>query len=86
MHKGRPLTNPMMITSTDGNIVSVMGPCFAVGKNSDAYILNNMFKSAEGVVDWLNENDKYLFLIVGFAMHAVETITDFGLCMRCQNF
>lgn len=56
MHKGRPLTNPMMITSTDGYIVSVMGPCFAVGKNSDAYILNNMFNSAEGIVDWLNEN------------------------------
>lgn len=56
MHKGCPLTNPMMITSTDGYIVSVMGPCFAVGKNSDSYILNNMFNSAEGIVDWLNEN------------------------------
>lgn len=58
MHKGLPLTNPMMITSTDGYIVSVMGPCFASGKSSDAYTLNNMFKSAEGIiVDWLNEND-----------------------------
>lgn len=51
----------MMITSTDGYIVSVMGPCFAVGKNSDAYTLNNMFKSAEGIVDWLNENDIFIF-------------------------
>lgn len=54
MHKGRPLIKPMMITSTDWYIVSVLGHVLQQVK------LNNMaLMNAEGIVDWLNENDIY---------------------------
>lgn len=58
-----------MITSTDGYKVSVIGPFFADGKNSDAYIQNIMLKyNVEGMFDWLNKDDIFIFLTDGFSM------------------
>lgn len=43
MHKRRPLLKPMMIVSTTGYIVSVLGPYLADPKNNDSSILNHSF-------------------------------------------
>lgn len=45
MHKNRPLVKPMMVTTTDGYILGVIGPFYADGKNNDASILENMITS-----------------------------------------
>ena len=58
MHKGRPLIKPMMIGSTDGYIVSAMGPYLADTKDNDASIIKHiLLNNREGVVDWLHPSD-----------------------------
>lgn len=42
-HKGRPLVKPMVIVSTTGYFISVIGPYFA--KDNDATILNHIMES-----------------------------------------
>lgn len=42
MHKNHPLVKPMIIVTSTGYIVDVFGPYFAVGKNNDTNILNNL--------------------------------------------
>uniref|UniRef100_K1RAW0 DDE Tnp4 domain-containing protein n=1 Tax=Magallana gigas TaxID=29159 RepID=K1RAW0_MAGGI len=42
MHKHRPLVKPMMVVTTTGYIVSVLGPYLADSKNNDASILRHM--------------------------------------------
>ena len=43
MHKGRPLVKPMVIVSTSGYYISVLGPYLA--RNNDASILNHIMKT-----------------------------------------
>lgn len=45
MHKHRPLIKPMMVVTTTGYIVSILGPYLADGKNNDARILQHMIKT-----------------------------------------
>ncbi|KAH3728095.1 hypothetical protein DPMN_054042 [Dreissena polymorpha] len=42
MHKHRPLVKPMIVVSTTGYIISILGPYLADGKNSDANILKHI--------------------------------------------
>lgn len=53
------------------------GHIFADGKNSNAHISSNILNSnAEGMVDWLNEDD--IFILDRRFRDAVKTITEFG--------
>ena len=45
MHKRRQLFKPMVVVTTTGYIVSVLGPYFSDGKNNDASILNHFLKN-----------------------------------------
>ncbi|CAF1556584.1 unnamed protein product [Rotaria magnacalcarata] len=57
-HKGRPLVKTMMIVSTDGYIVSMLGPYFADYKNNDATITKNIiYNNKEDILDWLKPDD-----------------------------
>lgn len=57
-HKNRPLVKPMVIVSTTGYIVSVLGPYFADHKNNDASILKHNFQTnMENIKDWLQQDD-----------------------------
>lgn len=44
LHKHRPLVKPMMVVTTSGYIVSVLGPYLSDSKNNDAGIHNHMIK------------------------------------------
>ena len=56
MHKYRPLVKPMVIVTTTGHFVSIMGPYLA--KNNDSSILNHMIKqNVDAIKEYLNEND-----------------------------
>jgi hypothetical protein len=44
-HKHRPLVKPMILCTTDGYILAVLGPYLADGKNSDACIFVHQFES-----------------------------------------
>jgi hypothetical protein len=61
MHKARPLVKPMVIVTTTGYFVTVMGPYFADSKNNDASILNHMLKtSTEEIRDFIQEDDIFV--------------------------
>jgi hypothetical protein len=45
VHKHRPLVKPMILCTTDGYIIAVLGPYLADGKNSDAGIFVHQFES-----------------------------------------
>lgn len=54
MHKRRPLLKPMMIVSTTGYIVSVLGPYLADPKNNDSSILNHsILSNTEEIQRWI---------------------------------
>lgn len=45
VHKGKPLVKPMVIVTTTGYFVTVMGPYLADSRNNDASILNHIMNS-----------------------------------------
>ena len=58
MHKGRPLVKTMTIVSTDGYIVSMLGPYFSDYKNNDAEITKHIiYNNREDILDWMKPND-----------------------------
>ena len=59
IHKGRPLVKPMVIVSTTGYFVSVLGPYFA--KDNDASILKHIMKTnAEDIRQWIQPEDTFI--------------------------
>ena len=57
-HKHRPLAKPMMVVGTDGDILSVLGPYLADGKNNDSAILNSIIRgNVEEIKNWLEKDD-----------------------------
>ena len=59
LHKGRPLVKPMVVTSTDGYFLTVLGPYLA--KNNDATILNHMLSTnVEDLKGWFQEDDVFV--------------------------
>lgn len=42
MHKNRPLLKPMVLVTTTGYIIDIMGPYFANGSNNDSGILKDI--------------------------------------------
>jgi hypothetical protein len=61
VHKGRPLVKPMVIVSSTGYFVSVLGPYIA--RNNDASILNHILKkNIEDihVQGWVHEDDVFV--------------------------
>lgn len=58
MHKKRPLVKPMMIVTSTGYSVSVLGPYFSDNKSNDAQIIiHALSNNAETMRSWLNEDD-----------------------------
>ena len=56
VHKCRPLVKPMVVVTTTGHFVTIMGPYIA--RNNDASILNHMLKSnVDDFRSFINEND-----------------------------
>lgn len=42
MHKNRPLLKPMVLVTSTGYIIDIIGPYYANGSNNDAQILKHL--------------------------------------------
>ena len=75
----------MVVTATDGYIISILGPFFANGRNNDASILKYMVKSnEENLLQWFKKDD-ILILDRGFR-DSIEFLNDIGFCTKFPAF
>lgn len=78
MHKGRPLVKPMVIVTTSGYYVSILGPYFADNKNNDSSILKHiMNNNIEEIKSWVRPND--IFVVDRGFRDSVELLKDLGI-------
>ena len=85
VHKGRPLVKPMIIVSTTGYYVSVLGPYFADAKNNDASILNHiMNNNIEEIKDWVKPSD--IFVVDRGFRDSVALLKDLGIQAEIPAF
>lgn len=85
MHKGRPLVKPMVIVTTTGYYVSVLGPYFADNKNNDASILNHILKNnIEEIKQWVKTSD--IFVVDRGFRDSVELLSHLGIQAEIPAF
>ena len=85
LHKGRPLVKPMVVVTTSGYFVTVVGPYLADSKNNDASILNHMLKSnVEEMKEWVNEED--VFIVDRGFRDSLELLDDLGIQAKMPAF
>ena len=85
MHKKRSLVKPMMIVSTSGYIVSVIGPYLADGKNNDAQILNHIIKTnTEEVRSWVKNDD--IFVVDRGFRDSLPLLKEIGIKAEMPSF
>ncbi|XP_052693754.1 uncharacterized protein LOC128172028 [Crassostrea angulata] len=85
LHKHRPLVKLMLVVTTTGYIVSVLGPYLADSKNSDANILNHMIRpNAEQMKEWVREGD--IFVVDRGFRDSGEILNDLGITMEMPTF
>lgn len=78
VHKGRPLVKPMVIVSTTGYFISVLGPYLADGKNNDASILEHILRTnVESIKAWVKPND--VFVVDRGFRDALHLLDDLGI-------
>ncbi|XP_053393255.1 uncharacterized protein LOC123531130 [Mercenaria mercenaria] len=82
IHKGRPLVKPMVVVTTTGYFVTIVGPFFADSKNNDAAILNHMLRSnTEDIRNFVKEKD--IFVVDRGFRDSVSLISVYE--QRCQH-
>lgn len=75
----------MMIVSTSGYIISVLGPYLADSKNSDAKILNHMIQTnVEDIRKWVEEDD--IFIVDRGFRDAEALLDDLGIHVEMPSF
>lgn len=85
MHKNRPLVKPMIIVSSTGYIISILGPYLADHKNNDAGILkHNMKTNMENMNEWIQPGD-VLIVDRGFR-DASEMLDELGIQAEMPKF
>ena len=85
MHKYRPLIKPMVITSTTGRILSIVGPFYADGKNNDAAITKHMFMTnSDNIKSWLKEGD--IFILDRGFRDALPFLSECGIRTESPSF
>ncbi|XP_045216033.2 uncharacterized protein LOC123566193 [Mercenaria mercenaria] len=85
MHKGRPLVKPMVIVTTTGYFVTIMGPYFADSKNNDASILNHMLKTnTEEIRNFVQEDD--VFVVDRGFRDSLSLLEDLGIRAEMPSF
>ncbi|WAR16806.1 hypothetical protein MAR_031400 [Mya arenaria] len=78
VHKKRSLVKPMMIVSTSGYIVSVIGPFLADGTSNDASILNTVLENnVEMVKDWVHNGD--IFVVDRGLQDSLDVLEKIGI-------
>lgn len=85
MHKNRPLVKPMIIVSTTGYIISILGPYLADHKNNDAGILkHNLKTNMESMNNWIQPGD-VMIVDRGFR-DATDVLEDLGVKTEMPKF
>ena len=85
MHKNRPLVKPMVVTTTDGYILSILGPYFSDGKNNDASILTHALQTNEdGIRTWMKEGD--IFILDRGFRDAIDFLEENGFQTEYPSF
>jgi hypothetical protein len=85
LYKHRPLLKPMMIVTTTGYIVSILGPHLSDSTNNDASILKHMIHcNTEELRTWLKEDD--IFVVDRGFRDAGEVLKDIGIKMEMPSF
>ena len=85
MHKGRPLVKPMVIVSTTGYYISVLGPYFADSKNNDASILNHIISNnIEEIKNWVRPTD--IFVVDRGFRDSIQLLEDLGIQAEIPAF
>ena len=85
MHKNRPLVKPMIIVSSTGYIISILGPYLADHKNNDAGILKHNIKcNMESMNNWIQPGD-VMIVDRGFR-DATELLEDLGIHTEMPKF
>lgn len=85
LHKGRPLVKPMVIVTTSGYFVSVIGPYLANPKNNDASILTHIFRhNIEEIKSWVHQND--IFVVDRGFRDAINLLDDLGINAKIPAF
>lgn len=83
LHKGRPLVKPMIIVSTTGYFVSVLGPYIA--RNNDATILNHiMHSNLEDIRSWVQEED--IFVVDRGFRDSLDCLEQMGINAKMPSF
>ncbi|XP_062620784.1 uncharacterized protein LOC134282405, partial [Saccostrea cucullata] len=85
IYKHRPLVKPMMVVTTTGYIISVLGPYLADAKNNDASILRHMIlHNTEEMKSWLKEDD--VFVVDRGFRDVGDVLGDLGIQMEMPSF
>ena len=85
VHKGRPLVKPMVICSSSGYFISILGPYFADMKNNDAAILNHaMMRNADTIRQWVQEED--VFIVDRGFRDSLQVLEDLGIKAQMPSF
>lgn len=83
LHKGRPLVKPLIIVSTTGYYLSVMGPYLA--RNNDASILKHVIKSnIEDICNWLEKDD--IFVVDRGFRDSLDFLEELGIQAHMPSF
>ncbi|KAK3097763.1 hypothetical protein FSP39_012967 [Pinctada imbricata] len=84
MHKHRPLVKPMMVVTTTGYVVSVLGPYLADTRNNDSSILKHMLATnAEEMKNWIQEDDIF---VVDRGFRDSDILQELGIKMQMPSF
>ena len=85
VHKGRHLVKPMVITTTSGYFISILGPYLADGKNNDASILNHILnQNVEDIKSWIEEDD--IFMVDRGFQDSLSLLEDLGIKAEMPRF
>ena len=85
LHKGRPLVKPMVVVTTTGYFVSVLGPYLADSKNNDASILTHMMASnTEQIKSWVQPD--HIFIVDGGFRDAISFLDELGIQTEMPAF
>lgn len=83
LHKGRPLVKPLIIVSTTGYYLSVMGPYLA--RNNDASILKHVMKSnIEDICNWVEKDD--IFVVDRGFRDSLDFLEELGIQAHMPSF
>ena len=83
LHKSRPLVKPMVVVTTTGHFVAILGPYLA--KNNDASILNHMLqRNINDIKEFIKEDD--IFVVDRGFRDSLSLLEDLGIQTEMPAF